>query len=66
MSDKKNSLESKIAQAISERIATERKLSKKATARIEKTAAKLSEKLQELFAKEDKAAQSKALKEKGA
>jgi exonuclease I len=65
MSNKKNSLGSEIAQAISERIGTDRKLSKKAIARIEKTATKLTEKLHELFAKEDKAAQSKTLKEKG-
>lgn len=57
-------MESKIAGAITNSLKADRSLSKKAIARIEKSAGKLSEKLKELFDKEDKVAKSKASKEK--
>ncbi len=64
MSPKKNSLETRIAEALTNSLATDRKLSKKAVDRIEKTAGKLADKLQELFAKEDEKAAKKSIDKK--
>lgn len=64
MSTKKNTLETRITEALTNSLATDRKLSKKAIERIEKTAGKLSEKLQDLFAKEDEKAAKKGTDKK--
>ncbi|GGH26746.1 hypothetical protein GCM10007423_11980 [Dyadobacter endophyticus] len=64
MSHKKTSLETQIAEALKDSLAADRKLSKKAIDRIEKTAGKLSEKLEELFAKEDEKAAKKRVDKK--
>lgn len=61
MSPKKISLETQIAETLKSSLAADRKLSKKAIDRIEKTAGKLADKLQELFAKEDEKAAKKSI-----
>lgn len=63
MSIDRSSLETKIADVIQGSISGDRKLSKKAILRIEKSARKLSERLIEIFEKEDKKAAKKALGE---
>jgi hypothetical protein len=60
MSSKEKDREKQISTVITDLLSKERKLSKKVLARIEKSAAKLSERLQAIFDKEDKKADSKA------